>query len=76
MIYYKVKPKYDQTPRLIWKRPKRAFIKDGIFVANELYTGHELRKYYITNEDMFETVNINKFNTYWFFGARFTKRGD
>lgn len=73
MIYYKVKPQYDQTPRLLWKRAQRAFIKDGIFVANELYTRHELRNYTIPNGDIFETVNINKFNTYWFFGARFAK---
>lgn len=71
MIYYKVKPEFDQTPRLIWRRAKHAFYQDGIFVKNELYTVNELKPYYIENDNMFEKITVNKFKTYWFFGARF-----
>lgn len=75
MIYYRVKKEADQTPRVIWKRPKQQFIKNGIFVMNELYTVNELKPYYFENDaafnKIFEKINVNKFKTYCFFGARF-----
>ena len=60
MIYYKILPKFDQTRR-----------KDGsILVANEIYTKKEVLKYNINPIHFFE-VQISKFKTYFFFGARF-----
>ena len=60
MKYYKVKPEADNN-----KRP------DGnIYVANELYTPAEARKYNI-NMDYVDAVEVSKCPVYWFFGARF-----
>lgn len=71
MIYYQVKPEYDQTRRLIWKRHKHAFFDDGIFISNELYTARELQKYYIAAPGMFNEILVPKNKIYYFFGARF-----
>ncbi len=45
--------------------------KDGsIFVANELYTESEAKKYNIPT-NYYESINIPKNQVYFFFGARF-----
>lgn len=89
MIYYRVKPEFDNV--IVSK-------KFDILVANELYTVKELRKlekmyankgnYTKTEKElegkarvkfylMFEPVEISKRRIYWFFGARFeAKAGD
>lgn len=70
MTYYRVKKEYDQRPRLIWKRHKQAYTRNGVFIAGELYTRNELQNYSISGE-FFEEVRIKKTETYFFFGARF-----
>ena len=65
MLYYKVKPQYDNC----CKNPK---IHDGnIYVANELYTEKEVQKQNL-NRSFLEPVEVSKKKVYWFFGARFT----
>lgn len=60
MIYYRVKPEFDQKRR-----------KDGSFlVAHELYTAHEKSRLHIP-EAMLEAVNISRKKVYFAFGARF-----
>ena len=60
MEYYKVKTEADNK-----KRP------DGnIYVADELYTPAEARKYNV-NMDYVDAVEVSKRRVYWFFGARF-----
>lgn len=75
MIYYRVKPEYDQRPRLKKSKFIRKCQPDGFYVANELYTAGELtNKYYVTEEQvkkMFERVQIPKNKIYWVFGCRF-----
>lgn len=64
MLYYRVKPQYDNC----YKNPK---IHDGnIYVANELYTEKEVQKQNL-NRNFLESVEISKKKIYWFFGARF-----
>ena len=60
MKYYKVKPEADNR-----KRP------DGsIYIADELYTPSEAKKYKL-NMDYMDAVNVSKRRIYWCFGARF-----
>ena len=60
MKYYKVKPKADNRER-----------PDGsIYIANELYTPAEAKKYNL-NMDYVDVVEVSKRCVYWFFGARF-----
>lgn len=70
MKYYKVKPKYDNKTRYKWRCGHG--VSDGILIANELYTEKEYSK--LANySGCFEEIDINKNNTYFFFGARFQK---
>ena len=60
MKYYKVKPEADNR--------KRA---DGsIYVANELYTPAEAKKYNL-NMAYVDAVEVSKRRVYWLFGASF-----
>lgn len=69
MLYYRVKPEYDNKTRYKWNNHGQG-VPDSILVANELYTPAEFRK--IANcPAWFEQVNIKKTSTYFFFGARF-----
>lgn len=65
MKYFKVKKTSDQVKRITDDNKN-----NGIFVENELYTEKELKRFKngIVNTDI---VNINKNNTYFFFGCRF-----
>lgn len=70
MLYYRVKPEYDNA-RLL-NRTTRAF--DGVLVGNELYTEKEWERLvlrYRVSAIVCEPVQISKRNTYFFFGARF-----
>lgn len=70
MLYYKVKPKYDNKTRYTWNNHRQG-IPNGILIGNELYTPGEFKK--IANcPEWFETVEISKKSVYWFFGARFS----
>ena len=74
MTYYKVKPEYDQKPRIKNHKLKIKRVQDGIYVANEIYTAGELDKFYMTLEEeynIFERVTIPKNKVYWSFGCRF-----
>lgn len=65
MMYYKVKPEYDN----VYKNPK---IHNGdILIGNELYTKKEFNKLPFKYAGAFERVEIPKNKTYFFFGARF-----
>lgn len=72
MLYYKVKPEYDNKQRTKWSKQKRRYIPDSIWIANELYTPSEIKTYYVP-DDLTEKVYIKKTDTYYFFGARFAK---
>ena len=70
MLYYRVKPEYDNA-RLL-NRTTRAF--DLALVGNELYTEKEWERLvlrYRVSAIVCEPVQISKRNTYFFFGARF-----
>lgn len=70
MLYYRVKPEYDNA-RLL-NRTTRAF--DGALVGNELYTEKEWERLvlrYRVSIVVCEPVQVNKCNTSFFFGARF-----
>lgn len=69
MIYFRVKPKADQTP--IYNASKTKYL--GFLIANELITPCEAERVYHGNIpcSCLETVEINKNKTYWCFGARF-----
>ena len=65
MVYYRVREQYDNFP----KNPK---VKDGnILIGGELYTEKEFEKLPFVYAEAFERVEIDKKNTYMFFGARF-----
>lgn len=69
MIYYRVKPEYDNKTRYTWNN-KHQGVSNSILIANELYTPAEYKK--IANcPDYFEQVQISKSKIYFFFGARF-----
>lgn len=60
MVYYRVKPEADQKRR-----------NDGnIYIANELYTPAEAKRYKL-NFNYLEAITISRKNVYFFFGARF-----
>lgn len=68
MIYYRVKPEYDNKIRYVWRRGQG--VSNGILVANELYTEKEYSK--LANyHGCFEKVEIKKTNTYFCFDCRF-----
>ena len=70
MLYYRVKPEYDNA-RLL-NRATRAF--DRVLIGNELYTEKEWERLvlrYRVSAVVCEPVQVNKHNTYFFFGARF-----
>ena len=65
MTYYRVREQYDNFP----KNPK---VRDGnILIGGELYTEKEFNKLPFVYAEAFERVEINKKDTYFFFGARF-----
>lgn len=69
MLYYKVKPEYDNKP--ILKRVKNnRFEYAGALVANELYTLREVYKYDLLLY-MLEPIEIPRGRVYFSFGARF-----
>lgn len=65
MIYYKVKPKYDQT----YKNPR--IHNTNILVKNELYTEAERKKMPLVPEKCFDVVEIPRRKTGFFFGIRY-----
>lgn len=74
MKYYRVKPEIDQKPRIKYSRFTSHRIQDGVFIADELYTACELKKFYIPEEifpKMFESVTIPKNKVFWNFGCRY-----
>lgn len=71
MLYYKVKPEFDNLSRYKFKKGGGLEI-DGIYIANELYTANELKKY-LDYSKVVEPVEIPKSKIYFFFGARFAE---
>ena len=70
MLYYRIKPEYDNA-RLL-NRTTRAF--DRVLVGNELYTEKEWKRLvlrYRVSEIVCEPVQISKRKVYISFGARF-----
>lgn len=60
MKYFKVKPEFDNKPRL-----------DGsILIANELYTEREVKRFGIPTCRL-DSVEVHPKDTYFCFGARF-----
>lgn len=60
MLYYKVKPEFDQKKR-----------RDGsILIANELYTPREKERFNISNKAV-DPVQVSRKAVYFCFGARF-----
>ena len=67
MLYYKVKPEFDQ-------RRKRNDSRDcDFYIANELYTAKEVEKQGL-NLNFLEPVQISKQKTFFCFGARFESK--
>ena len=63
MLYYKVKPQYDNHRK-----------NDGdIYIANELYTQKEVIQQKL-NKDYLDVVEVSKNQIYFFFGARFADK--
>lgn len=62
MKYYRVKEEADQI------RHK----KIRLYVKGELFTENEVSKYNL-NKQYLEAVEVSKKDTYWLFGARFSK---
>ena len=71
MLYYRVKPQYDNKKRYRWNNHGQV-VSNGILIANELYTPGEFRKI-VNCPAWFEQINISNKNIYFFFGARFEK---
>ncbi len=82
MKYYQVKRGWGNCQ--IVKTDARGRLNiSGFLVADELYTPAEYRRIFTgatirgggihEPEAAFNVVNVNKNNTYWFFGARFVK---
>lgn len=72
MLYYRVKPEYDNKQRYTWNNHRQG-VPNGILIGNELYTPGEYKK--IANcPAWFTPVQIPKNKTYWCFGARFANR--
>lgn len=65
MIYYKVKPEYDQT----YKNPR--IHNADILVKNALYTEAERRKMPLVPEKCFDIVEIPRKKIGFFFGVRY-----
>ena len=61
MVYYKVKKQYDQ-----WQMDN-----GDILIGGELYTEKEFLRLGLVPVGAFERVEVSKFKTYFFFGARF-----
>lgn len=77
MLYYRVRPEYDNKGRI--KRGRGGIPEyDGIYIGGELFTAKEVEKEYnshivgIAREKLFEAVNVSRKSVYWFFGARFS----
>ena len=65
MKYYKVKKQSDQ---IRYNNGKK------FLIANELYTSKEYEKIELADKSKyFDTVQISKNHTYFFFGARFKR---
>lgn len=72
MIYYRVKPEYDNKIRYTYNN-KHQGEPNSILIAHELYTAKEFQK--IANcPAWFDRVEISERRVYWSFGARFEKR--
>lgn len=65
MTYFKVKTEADNKMRITTTGKN-----DGIWIADELLTAREAKKY-IGYENKTEKVEVKKTDTYWAFGARF-----
>ncbi len=64
MKYFKVKPEADQTK----------ISANGILVKNELYTTNDIllcSRLPLFDMRHFDEIEVNKNDTYFFFGARF-----
>ena len=65
MVYYKVKKSYDQY-----------MLNDGhTLIGDELYTEKEFMRLSLVPDGSFERIELSKFKTYFFFGARFEMKG-
>ena len=70
MLYYRVKPEFDNRTKYGYVGSTYKLKELGILVGNELYTPAERQK--IANSSRyFDVVRISQRKTYWFFGARF-----
>ena len=69
MLYYKVKPEYDQC----YKNPR--VHNDDIYIANELLMPAEMEREHL-RYDFCDPVVISPEDTYWCFGALFAVEAD
>lgn len=71
MTYYRVKPEFDNRARYVYIGSSNLKIRrDGILIANELYTPRERERLAVTDKH-FDEVEISRKSVYWCFGARF-----
>ena len=77
MVYYKVKPDYDNKVLSRIKNSSGRRFYYGILVGNELFTRKEMNEMYKKGVELqdnyFEKIEVNKTDTYIMFGARFQK---
>ena len=78
MVYYRVKPQYDNITKYKRMNNSKYLVNDGsILIGGELYTEKEYNRmienyvFRIPVDKLFERVEISKRRVYWFFGARF-----
>lgn len=73
MLYFKVKPEYDNK-RVYYMCDDCGHFVDDILIANELYTPNELSRLREVSLEWFELVDVKEEDIYFFFGARFESR--
>ena len=70
MIYYKVKPEYDNF-RLYHKGEYMGFLIKNELLTEEEMKGNKIPSCRKIKLDMFEKIDVPEDETYYFFGARF-----
>lgn len=74
MLYFKVKPEYDNVPMSYVDDETGYLLHNDILIADELYTPNELSRLRDVSLEWFELVDVKEEDVYFFFGARFESR--
>jgi hypothetical protein len=74
MLYFKVKPEYDNAPMCYVDDDTGYLLHHDVLVADELYTPNELSHFRNVSLECFELVDVKEEDIYFFFGSRFESR--